>query len=193
MAPRGDAPSPAVDGRVVRTRNDVLRTAIQVLLDEGWEAVTHQHVAQVAGYSKATVYTHWPTRGDLIRDAFTRFGDMPHHAPTGDLRTDLITELLCYREGMVEHQLDRALAVLSDLTHSVPELVAVRDKLVIDGERVVRDLLEPVLHGAELEAATLMLCGAMLQSALMHGQPPGVDVIEAAVDATLRGLPRART
>lgn len=180
--------TPGVDPRVTRTRNDVLRTAIRVLLDEGWESVTHAHVARTAGYSKATVYAHWPSRTALIRDAFTLIGATPHHTPTGDFRTDLLTELLSFRTGMVDHRLDRALAVLSDLTHSIPELVAVRNTLVADGERVVRELLGRFLDGAELEAATLMLCGAILHAALMHGQAPSDEIIESTVDITLRGF-----
>ena len=176
------------DPRVTRTRQDVLRATIEVLLDEGWPSVTQAHVARTAGYSKATVYAHWPTRTALIRDAFTLVGATPHHTPTGDFRTDLLTELLGYRTGMVELRLDRALAVLSDLTHSIPELVAVRNQLVTDGERVVRELLERYADGTELDAATLMLCGAVLHSALMHGQVPSDEVIEASVDLLLRGL-----
>lgn len=184
----GDGADRSVDPRVVRTHNDVLRAALQVLIDEGWESVTRPRVAQVAGYSKTTVYTHWPTRAGLIVDAFTRLAEVPHHTPTGDLRTDLIKEMITLRSTMVEHRLDRALAVLVDHTASVPELVGVRDKLVSDGERIVRKLLEPVLRGTELEAATLMLCGAVLHAALMHGQPPGDDVIESMVDLTLGRL-----
>lgn len=179
---------PAADPRVIRTRHDVLNAAIQVLLDEGWESVTHAHVARAAGYSKATVYAHWPTRAALIRDAFTVVGATPHHTPTGDFRADLLTELLSFRSGMVELRLDRALAVLSDLTHSVPELVVVRDQLVADGERVVRELLGRFLRGVELDAATLMLCGAILHAALMHGQAPDDATIEASVDLLVRGL-----
>ena len=179
-----------LDPRVVRTRNDILRTTLQVLLDEGWDAVTHQHVAQVAGYSKATVYNHWRSRAALIRDAFIRLSDPPHHEPTGDLGTDLIQEVRTFRTGLDERRLARALCVLVNLTDAAPELDEVRDRLVTDGERVVRQLLSPVLHGAELEAATLMLCGAVLHSAMMHGKPAGDAVIASAVDLTLRAIAR---
>ncbi len=177
-----------IDARVIRTRNDILRAALEVLIALGSEGVTHARLSQVAGYSKATVYKHWPTRADLLRDTFTRLGDVPHHVPTGDLRTDLIMEATTFRTAMEEQRLDRVLAVLSDLSHSDPELAKIRDKLVADGERVVRELLQPVLHGTELEAATLMLCGAVLHAALMHGTPPDDNVIAATVDLTLRGL-----
>jgi len=178
----------AMDARVVRTRHDVLNAALRVLLDEGWEAVTQPHLARVTGYSRATIYKHWPTRALLLQEAFTHFADMPHHTPTGDLRFDLIAELTAFRTAMAEHRLDRALAVLIDLTAFSPEMRAVRDKMVRDGEQVIRGMLATVLHGTELESAALMLSGAILHSALMHGRPPADDVIAAAVDLTLRGV-----
>lgn len=182
-----DTAPPPVDARVVRTRNDVLRTALDVLVREGWQAVTHAHVAEVAGYARATVYKHWPTRTDLLRDAFGRLGDLAHHEPTGDLRTDLVEEVTTFRTAMERHRLDRALCVLVDLAAGHPELVGVRDRLVTDGEQVVRRLLAPLLPDPELDAATLMLCGAVLHSALMHGRLPTDDTIATAVDLVLRG------
>jgi hypothetical protein len=65
---------------------------------------------------------------------------------------------------------------------------AVRDKLVAEGERVLLQLLTPLAHGSELEAAMRMLSGSVLQSALLHGQLPGDEVIAATVDLLLRGL-----
>lgn len=177
-----------VDPRVVRTRDDVLSTALKVLLDEGWGSVTHQRVAQATGYSKATIYKHWPSRSALVSDAFSRLRQMPHHSPTGDLRADLITEVTTFRTGMEQQRLDRALCALVELTSTVPELTEVRARLVADGERVVRELLRPHLEGAELEAATLMLVGSILHGAIMHGVPPMDSVIAAAVDLTLRAI-----
>ena len=183
-----DTTTPSVDARVVRTRTDVLRAALKVLLDEGPGAVTHAHVAQVAGYSKATLYTHWPSRTDLIRDAFQQLRDVPHHVPTGDLRSDLIKELMSFRSAMEEYRLDVALATLASLTSSIPDLADLRDDVVGDGERVVRELLATVLDGPDLEATTLMLCGTLIHSALMHGHVPQDEVIETVVEVALRGV-----
>jgi AcrR family transcriptional regulator len=182
MAPR----DPALDPRVVRTHDDVLRATLDVLLEEGPHAVTHQRVADAAGYSKATVYTHWRTRHDLLRDAFTRLAQAPHHTPTGDLRADLVAELTAFRTAMEEHRLHRALAALVDLTPTVPGLAEVRDVVVTEGEQVLRGLLEPVFEGAEREAAVRMLAGGVLYGALLHGRLPDDDAIAASVDAVLR-------
>lgn len=170
---------------MVRSRNDILAVTLRVLLDEGWDAVTHAHIADVARYSKGTVYKHWPTRADLVRDAFARLGDMPHHHPTGDVRADLIAEISTFRTGMHEQRLDRALLALVQLGDQAPDLVDVKQRLVTDGERVVRQLLAPMLEGAQLEAATLMLVGAVLHGAVLHGLPPTDKVIAASVDLVL--------
>lgn len=180
----GDEVQP-LDARVVRTRNDVLRAALDVLIDEGRDAVTHQRLAQVAGYSRVTLYKHWPTRADLLRDAFGGLREAHHHTPTGDVRTDLIGELTTFRSVIEERRIDRALAALAELAASHPELNDVRDEVVRNGERVLRGLLAPALQGPKLEAAILMLSGAVLNAAMMHGAPPEDDVIAAAVDIVL--------
>jgi AcrR family transcriptional regulator len=90
--------APAVDARVIRTRNDVCRAALNVLIDEGRDAVTQPHVAAVAGYSQTTVYEHGPTKVDVLRDSLARLGDeVGHHAPVGELRADLIQERTVFR------------------------------------------------------------------------------------------------
>lgn len=186
MLPTQPSLHPPIDPRIARTRKDVLSTTLGVLIDDGSEAVTHGNVARIAGYSKATLYKHWPTRADLLREALQGVGEVEHHRPTGDLRGDLIAEVSVYRREMERNRLDRALVVLVGLIETMPELLPVRDKLVADGERLLRELLEPHLAGDDLEAATLMLVGAVLQSALLHGVYPSDQVIGASVDMVMR-------
>ena len=189
MAPTdGDLAGQPLDARVIRTRHDILRAALDVLTEEGLDAVTHHRLAEVAGYSRATIYKHWPTRNALFADAFTYRPSGKHHVPAGDLRADLIAELTMFRLGMERQRLDRALAALAALSTSVPGLAAVRDRLVAEGERVLLELLTPVASGAQLEAAMRMLSGSVLQNALLHGQLPSDEVIAATVDLLLRGL-----
>lgn len=181
-----------VDARVVRTRRDVLAATIEELIETGWDGVTHARVAARAGYAKATLYAHWPDRLTLVRDAFTRFGDMPHHEPTGDLRADLIGELTSFGAAMTEHRLDRALAVLAERAGPVPELLELRNAFVKDGERPMRRTLEAVLGGTRLEAVTAMLCGAIIHPVLLRGHNPTEEEITTVVDILLEGLPEAR-
>lgn len=179
------APAKAVDARIVRTRQDVLNATIDVILTEGLDAVTQPNVARRAGYSKATVYAHWPDRVDLVRDAFALLGEMPHHTATGDLRADLVGELHSFRRAMEEHRLDRVLAVLAERATTQPELVPIRDRFVGEGERPIRTLLARRLRGARLDAAVLMLCGAIVHATLLRGERPSDLVIARAVDAVM--------
>jgi AcrR family transcriptional regulator len=190
-ATHGASPAATVDPRVARTRNDVLPVAVRVLIDEGWEAVTPTRVAKEAGYSRATVYAHWPERIDLLRDAFAHYGEMPHHEPTpGDLPANLRGELRSFCRAMVEHRLDRALATLAERAQTHTAVVSIRDAFVTDGERPMRATLADSTSGAELEASLLMLTGMVTHSFLMHGEAPGDDVIDAAVDIVLHGIGR---
>lgn len=181
----GESSFGSVDPRITRTRKDVLTATLGVLVDDGSESVTHAHLARVAGYSKATLYKHWPTRADLLKDALQLVGDVEHHRPTGALRADLIAEVTVYRREMEDHRLDRALIALVGLVKTTPELIPVREKLVSDGERVLRELLQPHLDEKSVHAATLMLVGGVLQSVLLHGIFPSDESIAASVDLVM--------
>lgn len=174
-----------MDARILRTRHDVVQAAIEIVISDGLDGLTQPNVARRAGYSKATVYAHWPERLDLIRDAFAMLGEMPHHEPVGDLRSDLVGELSSFRNAMQVHRLDRVLAVLAEGSTAWPELVPIRDRFVADGERPIRALLSRHLRGARLDAAVLMLCGAVVHSMLLRGVLPSDAVINRAVDAVV--------
>ncbi|GAB3996294.1 TetR/AcrR family transcriptional regulator [Nocardioides marmoraquaticus] len=161
---------------------------LDTLLRDGVDVVTHSRVAAQSGYSKATIYKHWPTRAALIAEALLRVGEVEHHTTDGHLPTDLFNELLVYRDEMEKHQLDRALVTLVSLLPSMPELEGVRIKLVTDGERTLRRILSTRLEGEALEAATLMMVGSILQSALLHGKLPSRELVRVVVDTMLRSM-----
>jgi len=172
------------DARVARTRADISRAALAVLIDEGCEALSHAHVAEIAGYSKTTLYTHWPARLDLIMLALDALGEMPHLDRTGDLRADLAGELRVFRQAVLDLRLDHILSVMAQWA-SVDEMARVRDRINTEGQRPLRQMLSEVLDGAELEAAVSMLTGVVACPTLMFGTLPDDAVIEAAVGLVL--------
>jgi AcrR family transcriptional regulator len=182
------------DARVARTRADVARAALEVLTREGSEAVTHARVAEIAGYSKTTLYTHWPARIDLITMAIKSLGAMPHHERTGDLRADIVAELKVFRTGILELRLDRVLASMAQWA-SEAQMRQVRDRVNTDGQHQMLAMLGEVFSGAALDAAVSMLTGVVACPSLMYGTLPDDDIINAAVDIVLKGAdsPQART
>jgi AcrR family transcriptional regulator len=179
------------DARVARTRNDVARAALEVLTTEGSEAVTHGRVADVAGYSKTTLYSHWPSRIDLLTMAIDSLGEMPHHERTGDLRHDVIAELQVFRTAIEELRLDRVLAGMAQWA-SVEQMNQVRTRVNTDGQHQMYAMLGERFTGAELDAAVSMLTGVVACPALMFGTLPSNDVIEAAVDIVLANRTRRK-
>ena len=180
------APGTGEDVRVARTRVDVARAALGVLTDEGSDAVTHARVAELAGYSKTTLYTHWPSRVDLIVLAVDALGELPHHERSGDLRDDIIGELVAFRGGITEMRLDLILTGMAQWA-SVEEMREIRDRINNSGQSQMRAMLGEVFEGAELEAALSMLTGVVACPSIMFGALPEDDVIAAAVDIVLRG------
>lgn len=186
-----DQDDPIEDARVARTRADVSRAALRVLIAEGADALTHAHVAEIAGYSKTTLYTHWPARVELILLAIDGLGELPHQEPTGDLRDDLVGELRFFRQAVTDFRLDHILSVMAQWA-SVDEMAQIRDRINADGQRPIRGMLGQAFAGAELEAAVSMLAGVVACPTLMFGTPPGDDVIDAAVDMVLRSRRQTR-
>ncbi|KQY03918.1 hypothetical protein ASD37_24100 [Mycobacterium sp. Root135] len=174
------------DARVSRTRADVARAALEVLTTDGSDAVTHARVAEIAGYSKTTLYTHWPARIDLIAMAIESLGDMPHHERTGVLRDDLIGELKVFRAGVLEMRLDRVLSGMAEWA-SVEQMARIRNKVNTDGQHQMYEILGELFSGAALDAAVSMLTGVVACPAIMFGTVPDDAVIEAAVDVVLQG------
>lgn len=174
------------DARVSRTRADVARAALEVLTTDGSDAVTHARVAEIAGYSKTTLYTHWPARIDLIAMAIESLGDMPHHDRTGVLRDDLIGELKVFRAGVLEMRLDRVLSGMAEWA-SVEQMARIRNKVNTDGQHQMYEILGDLFSGAALDAAVSMLTGVVACPAIMFGTVPEDAVIEAAVDVVLKG------
>lgn len=173
------------DPRVTRTKKDVISSALELLLSEGWSSVTHAEVAKRSGYSRATIYGHWPTQMDLVRDAFRQYEQMPHFTKTGDLTTDLRGEIESFSNAMIHHHLDRALAMLSEKAQTSEEVAEIRDSFVAAGEKPIRVALSGVSDIDTRETITLMLCGMVTHSVLMHGVAPSPEVIQRGVEIVL--------
>jgi AcrR family transcriptional regulator len=176
---------PDEDARITRTRADVARTAFDVLTGEGSEALTHAHVAERAGYSKTTLYKHWPSRSDLAALALETLRDVKQHERTGDIRADLVGQLKAFRQGVLDLRLDRVLSAMAQWA-TVDAMHRIRNEVNSEGQRPIRTILAEAFEGPQLDAAVSMLSGVVACPSLMFGTVPDDDVIEAAVDIVLR-------
>lgn len=176
----------ALDPRVARTRRDVIGATSALLVDEGWDAVTHAAVARRAGYSKATVYAHWPTRLDLVRAAIEQICDEADHpAPTGDLRADLRASLADFADDLTRGHLDRLLAGVVERANDSEVVGELRTRLYESGTSALRAILESHVARRDVEPALALLTGAVLVLVTFEGRPASTAVLDDLIDRVL--------
>jgi AcrR family transcriptional regulator len=104
------------------SRGAILQAATELVVEQGYAAVSIEKIAQRAGTGKQTIYRWWPSKGDVLLEALARKADIYVALPdegswAADLRRMLddsfalarvpeLAELL--RALMVEAQLDPA-------------------------------------------------------------------------------------
>ncbi|MFI7454899.1 TetR/AcrR family transcriptional regulator [Nonomuraea sp. NPDC049714] len=175
-----------VDPRVQRTRRDVVDAATALFKSEGWAAVTHAEVARRAGYSKATVYTHWPTRLDLVRASVGQIcGAAEHPRPTGDLRADLVRELLDFADDLSQGHLTRVLGGVLERADNDPVVGEMREQLWAEGTRSMEAILRSHLPAQAVEPCLALLTGGVLVRVALQARPATEEFVEDLVERAL--------
>jgi AcrR family transcriptional regulator len=75
--------------RVRRSKETVLKTTFELLMEAGLGGVSVDEVCKRSGVAKTTIYRHWPSRTALLLDACSRMGTKFDIPDTGKLQTDL--------------------------------------------------------------------------------------------------------
>ena len=78
-----------LDERVRRSRAAVLGAATQLLFERGFGGATVDEISRRSGVAKTTIYRHWPTRTDLLRDACSTLGTPLDTPDTGSFEADV--------------------------------------------------------------------------------------------------------
>ncbi|SRR6056297_411637 len=177
------------DPRVERTRTAVIEAAAELLTTDGPSAVTHANVATAANVSRTTVYNHWPTQADLLRDTIESLGKVPIRVDqlSGVLRDDLA--LLCAQvvSDLTDDQ--RAPMIVNMMERSMhdPTVAAVRNEFFHAFAGTFRHVIAAAIERDELrgdldvERSIASLFGSFLFARFMS--PDGFD--GAFADAVL--------
>jgi AcrR family transcriptional regulator len=190
---RGRGRRPAED-----VRRDVLEAAGDLLFDEGMAAFTIDKVAQRSGSSKMTIYKWWPSKGALALDGYFHRVEAELRFPdTGNIQTDLRTQLHAFRHVLRDTAAGRVIAELIGQAQSDPYLkaaylqryssprramaVAAMEKAKIRGQ--LRATLDP-------ETVVDQLWGACYHRLLIPDQPLTDEFAEALVRNLLNGIGR---
>jgi AcrR family transcriptional regulator len=189
--PLAGGPDKDVDPRILRSRQLILRAALEELADVGYGAFAMEKVAARAGIAKSTLYRHWRSRLDLIADAFRTL----HEQAAPDILTGSPRERV---ERVVRHVAEivrdsifsQCIPALVDAAERSPELRAFHHRFQLEARRPLVALIAEGVEsgdfepGLDPEQGAAALLGVLFYRRLMTGEPVdpnGAGVLVAAL------------
>lgn len=202
-------PAPGTTRRSERSRRAIYDAALALVGEVGYPRTTIEGIAARAGVGKQTIYRWWPSKAEVLMEAFLDLGERaaqtagqePYAIPdTGDLAADLkavlratVDELKDPRfaapsralaaEGLVNEQLGR---------EYVAKLLEPSLQLYVDRLRSAQESGE-VRPDLDPRIALELFVSPLAQRWLQHTGPISYEYTDTLVDYALHGLaPRTR-
>jgi AcrR family transcriptional regulator len=82
------------DRRTERSRQALMSAFVQILLDEGYESVSVERVAERANVGRSTFYTHYRSKEDILRQSMTHPSSTLARVVGGDLTVEEVVPQL---------------------------------------------------------------------------------------------------
>jgi len=186
------APDRGPDPRVIRSRQAALTAAQELLAEEGWTAVTHVTVSARSGIGRTTLYRHWPDVAALIHDAIAQRIEQVRPTPTGDLRTDLVSELNGLRRLLHDPVGERGMRAVLDRAPFDPAFDRLKKALYAAGSAGFRKIMKAaeargdLPAGTDISLAIEQLAGPLIFRRLLAERDIDEAYVESIVDGVLR-------
>ncbi|MFH9980401.1 TetR/AcrR family transcriptional regulator [Streptomyces sp. NPDC017179] len=204
-----DKPAPDASRRSEKSRRAIYAAALALVAETGYPKTTIEAIAARAGVGKQTIYRWWPSKADVLMEAFLDLGEQaaarqgdaradrqPDGIPdTGDLAADLKTVLRATVDA------------LFDPAFEAPARALAAEGLVNDqlGRQYVAKLLQPQLElyvrrlrsaqdtGAvrpdiDPRIALELFVSPLAQRWLQRTAPVSYEYTDTLVDYALQGL-----
>lgn len=152
-----------LDQRVRRSRATVLAATAELLFERGFAGASVDEVSRRSGVAKTTIYRHWPTRTDLLRDACSNIGT-PLEAPdTGNFGKDVTTLMTNLTHLLRSARWTSVLPSVIDAAERDPDIAKMYSRLQEGYSAPLQTVIERGIHRGELPKDTDV---AMLIAAL---------------------------
>lgn len=174
----------------------VLEATLRELSKVGYRALSIEVVAEQAGVNKTTIYRRWPTKAELVREAFLSMVDDVFHAPDeGSLRADLVAFAKGIRDIAASEQgrgIFRVMAAESENRELGEVMNHIREtSLCIPGEIVARAVKRgEIPKGSDPELLVSCVAAPVLNWVQMDNRVVDDRRIEQVVALVLEGALR---
>jgi AcrR family transcriptional regulator len=194
-SPGGTADGAAVDPRVLVSRERVLTTTLDLLMETGLGELTIDDISRRSGVAKTTIYRHWANRSALVIDACSRMTDGQEAPPdTGSLEGDLRAILTFIAELLAAARWSSILPSIVDAAEHDPEFADVHSRIQHGHAAPLRAALDrAALRGeipsaADRNALAAALLGPLFYRRWFSREQIDAEFVEAIIRSTIAGL-----
>ncbi|MGW7368215.1 TetR/AcrR family transcriptional regulator [Streptomyces sp. NPDC054841] len=180
--------------REERVTGAVLNAVVELVTEQGLQAVTMDAVAARAGVSKPAIYRRWPTKQDLlIAAAETRIGTLSV-PDLGDFRDELRVVLMARLEA---YRLPGSDRLIAGMIGAAAEAGATRGQYAQYTERITsetRNILErgiargDVRPDTDVRAAATLVAAPLLFRLVGEQELPDARLVDTLVDLVARAV-----
>ncbi len=182
--------------RSARSHQAILKATIELLTEEGFEAMSIEAIAARAGVGKTTIYRRWSTKNDLVIDALDILRSEVPLIDTGDLRSDLIAVLQSGWQQTPSYLETLVLKMVGELKTNPDIFQAFFTRLVVTRSQQFAGMIERAKARGQIRADIApefvvdLIAGPVLFRMLFTSLvvPPPPDFPERVVDAILDGI-----
>lgn len=151
---RAERDSKAPDVRVRRSRATVLGVTAELLFERGFAGASVDEITRRSGVAKTTIYRHWPTRSDLLRDACSSIGTPLEIPDTGSFAGDVTALLTSLAHLLRSEKWTSVLPSVIDAAERDPDIAAMYSRLQEGYSAPLHSIIQRALQKGELPKTT---------------------------------------
>lgn len=110
------------DPRITRSKRAIKRATLDLIVEEGVEAVTIEGITERSGVAKTTIYRHWPDKETLVLEVLESELEAPRDPDTGSLGRDLDILSVGLAHGLADPRVSSMIASLMNASERDPAM-----------------------------------------------------------------------
>jgi len=182
----------ALDGRVRRSKDAVLRATLDLLTEGGVGGVSVDEVSRRSGVAKTTIYRHWATRSDLILDACSRLSAEQEAPDTGGFESDVTALLTGIATLLGAARWSSVVPSIIDAAERDPELAHIHSRIQMGHTAPLQAVIAQAVRTGELPADTdrsamiAALVGPLFYRRWFSREPLDQEFVRSIVRAAIK-------
>lgn len=185
------SPSPNPLRRNEASRRAILDAALQLCAEIGYARLTIEAIAARAGVSKKTIYRWWPSKGAVVLDAVDDAATVADYPDTGNLVTDLHTQVTAVIELLTPPGNSATIGLLAEALQDKELAEGLRERLIQPRITAFKERLRKAQRDgqlaadADLDIALDLIYGPIYHRLVFHLGMPDAKQLQALITHAL--------